>query len=533
MQTGYFRFVRGRLLSFLTAVALVMTGCTPPPGDGNDNDPPPDETPIMVTIEGQGMVNQSVDGSQVTLTANPDTDWSFESWSGDVDSTDNPLVVDITEVNAVTATFILEEGPPRPVTDIDGDGVANDGDACPDTSAGAAVDAAGCAADQRDSDGDGVMDAGDDCADTPDGADVDANGCPDATADADGDGVNDAADQCPDTAADNQVDDDGCAPDQLDADGDKVPDNTDRCANTPAGTPVDRSGCPVTDPPPPPPPPGGNVPVCGNGTTETGEQCDPPTPGTCDANCQMVVVEMNNDECAGAEIASDALNSFNNSAATNSGPALTGACGTSNLGADIWFRHAASCTGILTVSTCASTFDTALAVYAGDACPTGQPTACSDDDCEFGTGSLVTVNVTTGQAFIIRVGGFSGANGDGTLIITCGDEPGGAVCGVDSSSCTAEHATPGCGDGDCCRAVCDFDRFCCESEWDDLCVEDAVAICQGTFNACLNNTESCTTERLTPGCSNQSCCETVCAADPFCCLERWDVMCVDAAAACR
>lgn len=531
MMMGDLRLARGGRMMILTIFAIATGGCTPtPPQDNeNDNDLPPDETPIAITVEGQGSVEQAISGGQATLTANPEAGWAFDAWSGDVDSTDNPIVVDIENVSAVTATFSLEEGPPRPVTDIDGDGVANDADACPDTTAGADVDAAGCAADQRDSDGDGVMDANDDCADTPDGADVDANGCPDAAADADDDGVNDADDQCPDTADDEQADNNGCAPNQRDADGDKVSDNADDCANTPSGTPVDRNGCPVMDPPPP----GGDMPVCGNGTIETGEQCDPPAPGSCGADCQTIVVALTNDECAGAETAMAGLNSFNTTNATGSGPALTGACATSNIGADVWFRHAAACTGILTVSSCASTFDTAMAVYSGDACPAGQPAACSDDDCEFGRGSLVTVNVTSGQAFVIRIGGFNGDNGEGTLIITCGDEPGGAVCGVDSTSCTTEHATPGCGDADCCRAVCDFDRFCCESEWDDLCVEDAVAICEGTFMACVNNPESCSTQRETPGCSNQACCETVCAADPFCCLERWDDLCVEAAAACR
>jgi OOP family OmpA-OmpF porin len=58
--------------------------------------------------------------------------------------------------------------------DSDGDGVTDDKDRCPGTSAGAAVDATGC---ELDSDGDGVVDRLDKCPNTPKGVKVDANGC--------------------------------------------------------------------------------------------------------------------------------------------------------------------------------------------------------------------------------------------------------------------------------------------------------------------------------------------------------------------
>ena len=54
--------------------------------------------------------------------------------------------------------------------DDDGDGVTNDLDKCPGTTAGAKVDAVGC---ELDSDGDGVGDSRDQCPNTPPGAKVD------------------------------------------------------------------------------------------------------------------------------------------------------------------------------------------------------------------------------------------------------------------------------------------------------------------------------------------------------------------------
>ena len=61
-----------------------------------------------------------------------------------------------------------------PATDMDGDGVFDRIDRCPDTPKGCTVDKWGCS---KDSDGDGVCDGRDKCPDTPKGMKVDADGC--------------------------------------------------------------------------------------------------------------------------------------------------------------------------------------------------------------------------------------------------------------------------------------------------------------------------------------------------------------------
>ena len=126
-------------------------------------------------------------------------------------------------------------GPATPKwVDTDGDGVEDGSDNCPNTPAGAQVDAWGC---ELDSDGDGVKDSKDQCPGTPRGVAVDANGCPN---DSDGDGVSDDMDECPGTPAGQPVDAKGC---ELDDDGDGVINRLDECPGTPAGTPVDSKGC--------------------------------------------------------------------------------------------------------------------------------------------------------------------------------------------------------------------------------------------------------------------------------------------------
>nr|WP_305075874.1 alpha-amylase family glycosyl hydrolase [Microbulbifer sp. ALW1] len=69
--------------------------------------------------------------------------------------------------------------------------------------------AVNCGTGGADSDGDGVLDGADQCPNTPAGAQVDANGC-EVIADTDDDGVPDSTDQCPNTPAGATVDANGC-----------------------------------------------------------------------------------------------------------------------------------------------------------------------------------------------------------------------------------------------------------------------------------------------------------------------------------
>lgn len=91
---------------------------------------------------------------------------------------------------------------------------------------------------------------------------------------------------------------------------------------------------------------------------------------------------------------------------------------------DVWFRHAAQCTGTLVIETCGATgFDSMLAVYEGctstpETCSLGAELACNDDACA--TGSRVELPVTAGSCYVIRVATYPGTPaGTATLSITC------------------------------------------------------------------------------------------------------------------
>ncbi|MCB9855564.1 MAG: hypothetical protein H6818_07725 [Phycisphaerales bacterium] len=131
-----------------------------------------------------------------------------------------------------------------------------------------------------------------------------------------------------------------------------------------------------------------------------------------------------NDDCAGAIEVFDGTNNGGNNCLASTVDDAEASCQT-NSGKDVWFFWTATCTGEATIDTEGSVFttsnDTVLSVY--DACG-GTELACDDDD---GTGllSTLTLSVTQGVDYYIRVAGFSSNCGDITLNISCT-----ALCGT-------------------------------------------------------------------------------------------------------
>lgn len=69
---------------------------------------------LTVNISGLGSVALNppggvyMEGEVVTLTANPATDWSFDSWSGNLTGTQNPINITMNSNKNVTATFTCD-----------------------------------------------------------------------------------------------------------------------------------------------------------------------------------------------------------------------------------------------------------------------------------------------------------------------------------------------------------------------------------------------------------------------------------------
>ena len=87
-----------------------------------------------------------------------------------------------------------------------------------------------------------------------------------------------------------------------------------------------------------------------------------------------------------------------------------------NIYNDVWFRFTAPETTVVDIGNCgADALDTKIAVYGGADCAS-PVIACADDSC--GTQTKLSVAMTAGQTYLIRVGAYAvGGFGAGTLTI--------------------------------------------------------------------------------------------------------------------
>jgi len=120
-----------------------------------------------------------------------------------------------------------------------------------------------------------------------------------------------------------------------------------------------------------------------------------------------------NDECATAIPIGLGATAFDTTLATLSPEAWPCA---SLGGPDLWYTYTATSDDDLRISTCGSTYDTALDSYTGS-CAALVPLLCNDDLC--GLQSVLDISgVTAGSVYIFRVGGFNSAVGTGMITIT-------------------------------------------------------------------------------------------------------------------
>ncbi len=77
-------------------------------------------------------------------------------------------------------------------------------------------------------------------------------------------------------------------------------------------------------------------------------------------------------------------------------------------------------------------------------------------------------------------------------------------------------------DSECCARVCVADSYCCNTEWDEICARRAVTTCA----SCGPGNGTPFVARTTPGCNDADCCLDVCGADTYCCDNEWDQVCV-------
>ncbi len=122
-----------------------------------------------------------------------------------------------------------------------------------------------------------------------------------------------------------------------------------------------------------------------------------------------------NNECQYAKPIGDVTNlPFKTTDATFDGPGLC------LNGPNIWFCYAATCTGDVTVSLVGSSFDTMLAVYKDCDCyPVQGDLVECNDDAAGSYQSEITFAAVAGKQYLIEVGGYGSATGNGVLTISC------------------------------------------------------------------------------------------------------------------
>ncbi|MCH7701865.1 MAG: hypothetical protein IID37_09260, partial [Planctomycetes bacterium] len=141
------------------------------------------------------------------------------------------------------------------------------------------------------------------------------------------------------------------------------------------------------------------------------------------------------------------------------------------------------------------------------------------------------------------------------------------ACGPGTGNCCQEggNGSPSCDDEDCCNAICAADPFCCDTEWDDICADQAQDECDicnfvCKFDENCDDDDVCTDDICNeagqcvnpdngtcqcggseagdcceeggnggPFCNDFICCNMVCDNDSFCCETQWDDLCADQA----
>ncbi len=63
------------------------------------------------------------------------------------------------------------------------------------------------------------------------------------------------------------------------------------------------------------------------------------------------------------------------------------------------------------------------------------------------------------------------------LLAQWGDCPEPVICGEGAGDCCSANGTPGCDNVECCETVCAADPFCCDTEWDTICAGTAQELC--------------------------------------------------------
>ncbi len=234
--------------------------------------------------------------------------------------------------------------------------------------------------------------------------------------------------------------------------------------------------------------------------------------------------------CTAFVVATDGANAYNNAGATEDLD-YTGLCEMGPFGTDfnynvVWFKWTASTTDTYTVSTCNTAGGVDTRLSAQYYCEAATVVACNDDGAGCAAySSIMTFSATEGVIYYLCVGVYTNTTVGGPGTMTISASGGGSDC------CVANPGTTCCSDQTCCDTVCAVDPYCCNTEWDQICANQAATLCAVCGGGGGGGGDCCVANPGTTCCSDQACCDMICASDPYCCQTEWDQICADAAVA--
>ena len=118
------------------------------------------------------------------------------------------------------------------------------------------------------------------------------------------------------------------------------------------------------------------------------------------------------------------------------------------------------------------------------------------------------------------------STGDAQDASTDGGETG---HGGEPGECCEPGDGVGCHDTAIERCVCELDPHCCDSVWDELCVEEVTIFgCGECSEPYGTGPRACCSPTSGPGCEDDAIAACVCAENPYCCHVAWDDKCVNA-----
>jgi hypothetical protein len=114
----------------------------------------------------------------------------------------------------------------------------------------------------------------------------------------------------------------------------------------------------------------------------------------------------------------------------------------------------------------------------------------------------------------------------GNSRVDAGDAAAGPDDPGQSNDCCTTSSSGGCNDAAVAACVCEGDPFCCSTEFDALCVNQAVSRCGQDCDDRPPESDCCSASSV-PGCTDAPVAACICEIDPFCCVFRFDQSCVN------